>query len=106
MRLNASGCELVVAMVERMANQSMCGVQGLAMRTQPQSVQEEHNQDAELMHEPEPRKELRGSRTHHPGHKAPLVPLHPQNRTAVVAWNWQRMRLRRGCCVHCFANDM
>ena len=50
MRLNASGCELVVAMVERMANQSMCGVQGLAMRTQPQSVQQEHNQDAELVH--------------------------------------------------------
>ena len=38
---------------------------------------------------------------------------HRQNRTAVVAWNWQRtaeteaqMCLRRGCCVHCFANGM
>ena len=51
MRLNTSGCELAVAMVEkRMANQSMCGVQSLARRAQPQSVQEEHNQDAELMH--------------------------------------------------------
>ena len=38
-------------MVEkRMANQSMCGVQSLARRAQPQSVQEYHNQDAELMH--------------------------------------------------------
>ena len=35
-----------------------------------------------------PRKDLHGNRTPHHGHKAPLVPLHLQNRTAVVAWNW------------------
>ena len=48
-------------------------------------------------------KNYKGIEPPNPEHKAPLVPLHLQNRTAVMAWNWKPEEIntyRRGCCVH------